>query len=100
MRRLSGDTRLIFWLLAIVFGYDAICGEKERGTLRLMLSCSVPRDTVLLAKWIGGFHPDGIGSQLDRNVFEKVSVFIQRCLQLIDFYPGYPAFVGGNPPDG
>jgi len=42
-------------LLAIVFGYDAICGEKERGTLRLMLSYNVPRDHVLLGKWIGGY---------------------------------------------
>jgi len=46
---------IIMSLLAIVFGYDAICGEKERGTLRLMLSYSVPRDKVLLGKWIGGF---------------------------------------------
>jgi len=34
---------VIMSLLAIVFGYDAICGEKEHGTLRLMLSYSVPR---------------------------------------------------------
>jgi ABC-type transport system involved in multi-copper enzyme maturation permease subunit len=46
---------IIMSLLAIVFGYDAICGEKERGTLRLMLSYSVPRDRLLLAKWIGGY---------------------------------------------
>jgi ABC-type transport system involved in multi-copper enzyme maturation permease subunit len=46
---------VIMSLLAIVFGYDAICGEKEQGTLRLMLSCSVPRDVVLLGKWLGGF---------------------------------------------
>jgi ABC-type transport system involved in multi-copper enzyme maturation permease subunit len=46
---------IIMSLLAIVFGYDAVCGEKERGTLRLMLSYAVPRDTVLLGKWIGGY---------------------------------------------
>jgi ABC-type transport system involved in multi-copper enzyme maturation permease subunit len=46
---------IIMSLLAIVFGYDAICGEKERGTLRLMLSYSIPRDRLLLAKWIGGY---------------------------------------------
>ena len=46
---------IIMSLLAIVFGYDAISGEKERGTLRLVLSYSVPRDTVLLGKWIGGY---------------------------------------------
>ena len=46
---------LIMSLMAVVFGYDAICGEKERGTLRLMLSYSVPRHEVLLSKWIGGY---------------------------------------------
>lgn len=46
---------IIMSLLAIVFGYDTVSGEKERGTLRLLLSYSVPRDTVLLGKWIGGY---------------------------------------------
>jgi len=46
---------LIMSLMAVVFGYDAICGEKERGTLRLMLSYSVPRHQLLLSKWIGGY---------------------------------------------
>ena len=46
---------IIMSLLAVVFGYDSVCGEKERGTLRLMLAQSVPRDTVLAAKWIGGY---------------------------------------------
>lgn len=42
-------------LLAIAFSYDAVSGEKEQGTLRLLLSFSVPKDLVLLAKWIGGY---------------------------------------------
>jgi len=46
---------IVMSLLAIVFSYDAICGEKESGTLRLMLSFSIPRDAVLLGKWIGGY---------------------------------------------
>ncbi|MBN1258004.1 MAG: ABC transporter permease subunit [Planctomycetes bacterium] len=46
---------LVMSLLAVIFGYDAICGEKERGTLRLMLSYAIPRDTVLLGKWLGGY---------------------------------------------
>jgi ABC-type transport system involved in multi-copper enzyme maturation permease subunit len=46
---------VIMSLLALVFSYDSISGEKERGTLRLMLSYSVPRDTVLIAKWVGGY---------------------------------------------
>ena len=45
---------LIMSLMAILFGYDAVCGEKQQGTLRLMLSYAVPRDTVLMVKWLGG----------------------------------------------
>ncbi len=46
---------IIMGLLALVFSYDAVSGEKESGTLRLVLSYSIPRDTLLLGKWIGGY---------------------------------------------
>lgn len=46
---------IVISLLALLFVFDAICGEKERGTLKLLLSNSVPRDLVLLGKWIGGY---------------------------------------------
>jgi len=42
-------------LLAVLFAFDAICGEGEEGTLKLVMSNAVPRHLVLLAKWIGGF---------------------------------------------
>ena len=42
-------------LLSLLFVYDAVCGEKERGTLKVVLCNSVPRDLVLLSKWIGGY---------------------------------------------
>ena len=41
--------------VAVAFTYDAVCGEREAGTLRLTLSAPVPRDVVLLGKWIGAF---------------------------------------------
>ncbi|MBN1506700.1 MAG: ABC transporter permease subunit [Sedimentisphaerales bacterium] len=44
---------LIFSFIAFVFTYDSICGERERGTLRLILTGSVPRATVLLGKYAG-----------------------------------------------
>lgn len=46
---------IIMSLLAIAFSYDAISGEKELGTLKVVMSYSVPRDLVLLSKWIGGY---------------------------------------------
>lgn len=45
---------IIMSLLAILFSYDAVCGEREQGTLRLMTSNSLSRATILLGKWIGG----------------------------------------------
>jgi len=46
---------IIASLIAIVFTYDLISGEKQNGTLRLMLANSVPRHHVLSAKWLGSF---------------------------------------------
>ena len=46
---------LVVSLLALLFVFDSVCGEKESGTLKLLLANAVPRDTVLLGKWIGGF---------------------------------------------
>jgi len=40
-------------LIAILFTFDSISGERERGTLRLMLANSVPRHTVLIGKLLG-----------------------------------------------
>ncbi len=52
---LMSFTALVMGLLALVFSYDLISGEKEAGTLRLTLSFPVPRDTLLLGKWTGGY---------------------------------------------
>jgi ABC-type transport system involved in multi-copper enzyme maturation permease subunit len=41
-------------LMAIIFSYNSISGEKENGTLKLTLTNSVPKDHVLLGKYIGG----------------------------------------------
>ena len=46
---------VVLSLLAILFAFDSVCGEKESGTLRLMLSNAVPRDLILLSKWIAGY---------------------------------------------
>jgi ABC-type transport system involved in multi-copper enzyme maturation permease subunit len=47
--------KIILSLFAILFTYDAIVGEKEKGTLKLTLSNKVPRDLLILGKVIGGF---------------------------------------------
>lgn len=52
---LSYIVKIVLSLFAILFTYDAIVGEKERGTLKLTLSNRVPRDRLILGKVIGGF---------------------------------------------
>ena len=55
---LSVDVVFIFKIvlsaLAILFAYNTISGEREDGTLKLVLSNSIPRDMVILGKYLGG----------------------------------------------
>jgi len=44
---------VVVTLLALLMAHDLVTREKERGTLKLLLSNSVPRPTVVLAKWSG-----------------------------------------------
>ena len=46
---------IVLSLFAILFGFDAINGEKERGTLRLSFANSIPRDKYILGKIVGSF---------------------------------------------
>jgi len=57
----------IFSIIAILFTFDALCGEKEKGTLRAALSNSVPRDTYILGKYLG-------------TMFTLLLPFIVSCL--------------------
>jgi len=45
---------IIMSLLAMLFSHDAIAGERQSGTLRLVISNSISRTTILLGKFIGG----------------------------------------------
>lgn len=45
--------QVVLSLLAVVLAFDAVSGEKERGTLRQVLSNAVPRHTFILGKMIG-----------------------------------------------
>ena len=46
---------VVFSLLAILFTYDAINGEAERGTLQLIFSNAVPRTRYIIGKFIGSW---------------------------------------------
>ena len=51
---------LILSFVALLLTYDGICGEKETGTLALMLAGSVPRHHILLGKYFGVIFMLGI----------------------------------------
>lgn len=44
---------VVLSVVALLLSYDAVCGEDEAGTLRLMLLSPVARDQVLIGKYIG-----------------------------------------------
>ncbi len=45
----------VFSLLALLFTFDVVAGEREAGTIRITLSNAVPRDLFLWGKLIGGY---------------------------------------------
>lgn len=46
--------QIVLSLLAFLFAYDAIAGEREDGTLSLTLSNAISRNTLLIGKYLGG----------------------------------------------
>ena len=69
LRDIRPDYMQIDWVLvisvvlsfvAILFTFDAISGERERGTLRLILSNSVPRSQILIGKFCGALLSIGL----------------------------------------
>jgi ABC-type transport system involved in multi-copper enzyme maturation permease subunit len=46
--------------VVLLFTYDSFCGERQAGTLRLILSGSIPRHKILLGKYIGAILTLGI----------------------------------------
>ena len=62
MKNVGPDVSQVDWafiigyvlsLIALLFTFDAVSAERERGTLRLMLANSIPRHTVLISKYLG-----------------------------------------------
>ena len=47
--------KLVMSLVALLFGFDLISREKENGTLKMILSNSASRASLLTGKWIGNF---------------------------------------------
>ncbi|MBC8180445.1 ABC transporter permease [candidate division KSB1 bacterium] len=52
--------QIVLSLFAILFTFDAINGEKERGTLRLTFANPVPKDKYITGKLLGSFLALGV----------------------------------------
>lgn len=72
---------VVFSLLAILLVYDAISGEREDGTLIAMLGNSVPRDQILISKFLAGF----LGITISMFVSLLVSLLIMQIFYGITF---------------
>lgn len=46
--------RIVFGALALLVAYNVISGEREQGTLKLILSGTIPRHKVLFGKFLAG----------------------------------------------
>lgn len=47
--------KIVISVLALLMAYDVVSGEREQGTLRLILSNTAPRHQVLLGKLVAGW---------------------------------------------
>ena len=46
--------QIVISLPTFLFSYDAIAGERQNGTLALVLSNAIPRGKLLFGKYLGG----------------------------------------------
>jgi ABC-type transport system involved in multi-copper enzyme maturation permease subunit len=75
---------LILSFVAMIFTYDSICGEKETGTLRQMLANAIPRNRVLLGKYVGAM------------VTLAIPLVVGMLISLIVILPSKDIAINGN----
>jgi hypothetical protein len=83
--------QMVISLIVLLFASDVISGEKENGTLRSILSNSVPRHSLLLGKLFGGYvavwMPLVIAVLLGVIVTLAVLILGGLGLALLGFFP-------------
>jgi ABC-type transport system involved in multi-copper enzyme maturation permease subunit len=85
--------KVVFSLYVILLGFEAISGEKERGTLRLVLSNPVSRIRLLTAKYVAILASAAIpmlvgliASLTIIGVFVPSAISIQGLLRAVAFF--------------
>ena len=77
--------QVVLSLLALLFAYNAISGERENGTLKLMMSNSIPRSSVLIGKYLSALL----------SLFWPIAVSVIVALLMIMF-SGKVSLTGGD----
>jgi ABC-type transport system involved in multi-copper enzyme maturation permease subunit len=73
--------KIIISVLALLLAYDAISGERERGTLRLVLSNTAARYQVLVGKLLAGL----LVLVVAVTIAFILGLVILLCLPMVDF---------------
>ena len=76
-------TAVLLSFMGILFTFDAISGEQERGTLRLMLANSISRNTVICGKFLGAFFTIAIPFLIGTIVSLSI-IYLSETLQFND----------------
>src|SRR4030042_4196667 len=99
--------KVVFSLYALLLAFRGISGEKEIGTLRLVLSNTIKRNQVLIAKYVSIILTIGIplilGSLVSLSIMSifmpqvlSLSAIVRICLMIVlgFFYLSIFAFLG------
>lgn len=73
--------KIVISVLALLLAYDAISGERERGTLRLVLSNNAARYQVLVGKFLAGL----LVLVVAVTIAFVLGLVILFCLPMVDF---------------
>jgi len=94
--------KVVMSLLAMLFAFDLICGEKAKGTLGLMLSNRVPRGSLLSGKILGGlgalvapFLGAFLLGLIILNFLPEVSFSAEDWVRIGILFLGSAMYVGG-----
>lgn len=99
-------------LLGIIFTYDAVCGEREDGTLKLIHTTAISRANVILAKWLGNWLALGVpfmavfffavilgsfvgGLEIDPITLGEAGIIAAASLVYLGFFLALGLFVSG-----
>ena len=78
-------TAVLLSFMGILFTFDAISGEQERGTLRLMLANSISRNTVICGKFLSAFFAIAIPFLIGVIVSTSI-IYISKAIQFNGSY--------------